>query len=66
LVEKKMITLTENAAKHIKTLQTEQSAAGEGVARVCGRGWLFWYGIRMAFDDKKAEDEVVAQDGVES
>ena len=59
-----MITLTENATKHIKTLLGDQDGVKPLRVYVDAGGCSgMEYG--MAFDDKKADDEVFAQDGVE-
>jgi len=59
-----MITLTENATKHIKTLLADQDGVKPLRVYVDAGGCSgMEYG--MAFDDKKADDEVFAQDGVE-
>ena len=60
-----MITLTENATKHISTLQKEQDAAGKPLRVYVEAGGCSGMQYGMAFDEKKADDEVVAQDGVE-
>ena len=59
-----MITLTENATKHIKTLLADQDGVKPLRVYVDAGGCSgMEYG--MAFDEKKADDEVFAQDGVE-
>ena len=60
-----MITLTENATKHIGTLQREQNAAGKPLRVYVEAGGCSGMEYGMAFDDRKADDEVVQQDGVE-
>ena len=60
-----MITLTENATKHIKALQTDEDKQGKPLRVYVDAGGCSGMEYGMAFDDKKAEDEVVAQDGVE-
>jgi iron-sulfur cluster assembly protein/iron-sulfur cluster insertion protein len=60
-----MITLTENATKHISVLQKEQDAAGKPLRVYVEAGGCSGMQYGMAFDEKKADDEVVAQDGVE-
>ena len=60
-----MITLTQSAAKHVKTIQTEQDAVGKPLRVYVEAGGCSGMEYGMAFDDKKADDEVVKQDGVE-
>ena len=60
-----MITLTENATRQIKTLQKEQMAEGKPLRLQVEAGGCSGMQYGMAFDDKKADDEVVQQDGVE-
>lgn len=60
-----MITLTENAAEHIKTLQAEQSTQGKALRVYVDAGGCSGMEYGMAFDEKKADDEIVKQDGVE-
>jgi len=59
-----MITLTDNAAKHIGTLQKEQDAAGKPLRVYVEAGGCSGMEYGMAFDEKKDGDEVVSQDGV--
>ncbi|HUI08232.1 MAG TPA: iron-sulfur cluster insertion protein ErpA [Verrucomicrobiae bacterium] len=60
-----MITLTENATKHIKTLVADQGIQGKVLRVYVEAGGCSGMEYGMAFDDKKADDEVVIQDGVE-
>ena len=60
-----MITLTENATKHIKTLLADQGATGKPLRVYVDAGGCSGMEYGMAFDEKKADDAVVAQDGVE-
>lgn len=60
-----MITLTENATKHIKTLGKDQDANGKPLRVYVEAGGCSGMEYGIAFDDKKADDEVVQQDGVE-
>jgi iron-sulfur cluster assembly accessory protein len=60
-----MITLTENAVKHVSTLQKEQNAAGKPLRVYVEAGGCSGMEYGMAFDERKPEDEVVQQDGVE-
>jgi len=60
-----MITLTENAAKHIKTLRVDQGVEGKPLRVYVDAGGCSGMEYGMAFDDKKPDDAVVAQDGVE-
>jgi iron-sulfur cluster assembly protein len=60
-----MITLTENATKHIKTLSAGQGAQGKPLRVYVDAGGCSGMEYGMAFDDKKTDDEVFAQDGVE-
>ena len=59
-----MITLTDNAAKHIGTLQKEQDAACKPLRVYVEAGGCSGMEYGMAFDEKKDGDEVVSQDGV--
>jgi iron-sulfur cluster assembly accessory protein len=59
-----MITLTENAAKHIGTLQKEQNAAGKPLRVSVEAGGCSGMEYGMAFDEQKDGDELVSQDGV--
>lgn len=60
-----MITLTENAAKQISVLQREQKADGKPLRVSVEAGGCSGMEYGMAFDEKKTDDAVVAQDGVE-
>jgi iron-sulfur cluster assembly accessory protein len=60
-----MITLTDNAVKHVATLQKEQNAQGKPLRVYVEAGGCSGMEYGMAFDEKKADDEVVRQDGVE-
>jgi len=60
-----MITLTENATRHIKALVTDQDVKGKPLRIYVEAGGCSGMQYGMAFDDKKADDEVVRQDGVE-
>jgi iron-sulfur cluster assembly protein len=60
-----MITLTENAVKHVGTLQKQQNAAGKPLRVYVEAGGCSGMEYGMAFDDRKPDDEVVSQDGVE-
>ena len=60
-----MITLTENATKHIENLQREQNAAGKPLRVYVEAGGCSGMEYGMAFDEKKTDDAVIAQDGVE-
>jgi iron-sulfur cluster assembly accessory protein len=60
-----MITLTENAAKQIKTLRNDQDAAGKPLRIYVEAGDCSGMQYGVAFDDKHDDDEVVEQDGVE-
>ena len=59
-----MITLTETAAKQIGLLQREQDASGKPLRVYVEAGGCSGMEYGMAFDEKKADDEVVNQDGV--
>jgi len=65
LVVTNMITLTESATKHIKTLLVDQGVAGKPLRVYVDAGGCSGMEYGMAFDEKKADDEVFAQDGVE-
>ena len=60
-----MITLTENATKHIKTLRVDKGVEGKPLRVYVDAGGCSGMEYGMAFDDKKPDDAVVAQDGVE-
>ncbi|SRR5258706_7396119 len=60
-----MITLTENAVHQIKTLQKDQSTEGKPLRVYVETGGCSGMQYGMGFDDKKADDEVVQNDGVE-
>lgn len=60
-----MITLTTNATRQISTLQQEQSATGKPLRVYVEAGGCSGMEYGMAFDEKKPDDEVIAQDGVE-
>jgi iron-sulfur cluster assembly accessory protein len=60
-----MITLTENATKHIKSLVTDQGIQGKALRVYVEAGGCSGMEYGMAFDEKKPDDEVVQQDGVE-
>ena len=60
-----MITLTENATRHIKTMVADQGVQGKPLRVYVETGGCSGMEYGMAFDDKKADDEVVRQDGVE-
>lgn len=60
-----MITLTENATKHIKTLGKDQDAGDKPLRVYVEAGGCSGMEYGMAFDEKKADDEIVRQDGVE-
>jgi iron-sulfur cluster assembly accessory protein len=60
-----MITLTENATKHIKSLQMNQGAQGKPLRVYVEAGGCSGMEYGMGFDDKHPDDEVIKQDGVE-
>src|SRR5476651_1881328 len=60
-----MITVTPKAAEQIKTMQREQALAGKALRVYVDAGGCSGMEYGMAFDEKKTEDEVFAQDGVE-
>ena len=60
-----MITLTENATKHVSALLKEQNAQGKALRVYVEAGGCSGMEYGMAFDEKKADDAVVQQDGVE-
>ena len=60
-----MITLTENATKHIRALLADQGMTGKPLRVYVDAGGCSGMEYGMAFDEKKADDEVFAQDGVE-
>lgn len=59
-----MITLTENAAKHIKTLLNEDSNTGKSLRVFVEAGGCSGMQYGMSFDSKHDDDEVVQHDGV--
>ncbi len=60
-----MITVTPKAAEQIKTMQREQSLTGKALRVYVDAGGCSGMEYGMAFDEKKPDDAVVAQDGVE-
>jgi len=60
-----MITLTENAVKHVAALQKEQQVDGKPLRVYVEAGGCSGMQYGMAFDERKADDEVVSQNGVE-
>jgi len=60
-----MITVTTKAAEQIKTMQREQALAGKALRVYVDAGGCSGMEYGMAFDEKKPDDTVVAQDGVE-
>ena len=60
-----MITLTDNATKQIGVLQKEQNASGKALRVYVEAGGCSGMEYGMAFDETKADDEVIRQDGVE-
>lgn len=61
-----MITLTENAAKQIRSLRDQQAEnQGKPLRLAVNTGGCSGMEYAMAFDEKKPDDAVVAQDGVE-
>lgn len=59
------ITLTENAARHIKSLLEEQKEnQGKPLRVYVDAGGCSGMEYGMAFDERKPDDEVVEQDGV--
>lgn len=60
-----MITLTDNAARHIKTLCENQDTGGKPLRVYVEAGGCSGMQYGMAFDDKHEDDETVQQDGVE-
>ena len=59
------ITLTDNAARQIGTLQKDQDAAGKALRVYVEAGGCSGMQYGIAFDERKPDDEIVAQDGVE-
>ena len=60
-----MVTLSEHAVKHVGALQKEQNTTGKPLRVYVEAGGCSGMEYGMAFDDKKPDDEVVSQDGVE-
>ena len=65
VAEESMITLTEGATKQIKTLVADQGIQGKALRVYVEAGGCSGMEYGMAFDDRKPDDEVVRQDGVE-
>lgn len=59
------ITLTDNATRHIGSLQKDQDQPGKALRVYVEAGGCSGMQYGMAFDDKKPDDEIVSQDGVE-
>jgi iron-sulfur cluster assembly accessory protein len=59
------ITLTENAANQIRSLQKEQNAPGKPLRVYVEAGGCSGMEYGMAFDERKPDDESVQHDGVE-
>ena len=61
-----MITVTENAARHLRSLLAEQSAApGKGLRVQIAKGGCSGLQYEMLLDSRKPDDAVVERDGVE-
>jgi iron-sulfur cluster assembly accessory protein len=60
-----MITLTENAARQIKTLVEQQNVDGKALRVYVEAGGCSGMEYGMAFDDRKADDELIEQNGVQ-
>ncbi len=60
-----MITVTPKAAEQIKTMQREQSLAGKALRVYVDAGGCSGMEYGMAFDEKKPDDVIAVQDGVE-
>ena len=60
-----MITLTPDAAKQIGALQKEHAATGKPLRVYAEEGGCCGLQYGMGFDAKKADDTVVAHDGIE-
>ena len=60
-----MITLTPDAAKQIGALQKEHAATGKPLRVYAEEGGCCGLQYGMGFDAKKADDTIVAHDGIE-
>ncbi len=59
------ITLTDNAARQIKTLRAGDETKGKPLRVYVEAGGCSGMQYGMGFDDQKPDDEVIQQDGVE-
>jgi iron-sulfur cluster assembly protein len=60
-----MITLTDNATRQIKTLLAQQHAEGRALRLYVEAGGCSGMEYGMALDERKPDDTIVQQDGVE-
>jgi iron-sulfur cluster assembly accessory protein len=60
-----LITLTTNATGQIRALQREEHNAGKPLRIYVEAGGCSGMQYGMAFDERKADDALIAQDGVE-
>lgn len=60
-----MVTLTENATRQIAALQREPGNHGKSLRIYVEPGGCSGMEYGIAFDEKKPDDAVIAQDGIE-
>ena len=61
-----MITVTQNAARQLRSLlEAQKESAGKGLRVQITKGGCSGLHYEMTLDQKKAGDEVIKQDGVE-
>lgn len=60
-----MITVTENAATHLRALLAEKGESGKGLRVQIAKGGCSGLQYEMTLDAPRAGDAVVARDGVE-
>ncbi|HEV2096955.1 MAG TPA: iron-sulfur cluster assembly accessory protein [Chthoniobacterales bacterium] len=60
-----MITVTENAARHLRALLDEKAATGQGLRVQVAKGGCSGLQYEMSLDAQKPGDAVIQRDGVE-
>lgn len=60
-----MITLTNSAVRQIQTLQAEKAASGQLLRIFVEAGGCSGFEYGMSFDDKKPDDRILEDKGVE-
>jgi len=61
-----MITVTQNAARQLRSLlEAQKESAGKGLRVQITKGGCSGLNYEMTLDEKKTGDEVIEQDGVE-